>query len=167
MGLEATGHFASDYGHSAGAHLALVEIDRGTGATRIHALYAIDDAGTIVNPLLAEGQVLGGSAQGIGEALFEEATHDEYGQPRGVSFLEHPLVTAAEMPVVYASFQETPSPLNPLGIKGVGEGGACGAPCAVANAVADALAPLGAAPLDLPLTPEKVWRAIRAAGSHR
>lgn len=167
MGLEATGHFASDYGHSAGAHLALVEIDRGTGATRIHALYAVDDAGTIVNPLLAEGQVLGGSAQGIGEALFEEATHDEYGQPRGVSFLEHPLVTAAEMPVVYASFQETPSPLNPLGIKGVGEGGACGAPCAVANAVADALAPLGAPALDLPLTPEKVWRAIRATGSHR
>lgn len=163
MGLEAQGHFASDYGHAAGAHLAVVEVDRATGKPAIRRLVAVDDAGTIVNPLLAEGQVVGAAAQGIGEALFEEAAHDEYGRPLAASFLDYPLVTAGEMPPVTTAFQETPSPLNPLGIKGVGEGGACGAPCAVANAIADALAPLRAEPLDLPFTAEKLWRAIRAA----
>ena len=100
---------------------------------------AVDDAGTIVNPLLAEGQVLGGTAQGLGECLFEEALYDEEGQFTSASFLDYSLMTAAEMPPVATAFVESPSPLNPLGAKGIGEGGAIGTPAAVGNAVAAAL----------------------------
>ncbi len=166
--LRATRRSAAEYGFSTGAHLAVVEIDRALGARcAVRRIVAVDDAGTIVNPLLAEGQVVGAIAQGIGEALFEEVTHDEYGQPRVASFLDYALVTAAEMPPVTTAFISSPSPLHPLGIKGVAEGGACGAPAAIANAVADALAPLGAPPLDMPFTGEKLWRALRAAEAAR
>jgi carbon-monoxide dehydrogenase large subunit len=167
FGLAASGTFTAEYGASAGAHLAVVEIDRATGKPRVLRMVAVDDAGTIVNPLLAEGQVIGGIAQGLGEAFFEEAVYDEYGQPRTSSFLDYALVTAVEMPPVTAEFCETPSPIHPLGIKGVGEGGACGAPPALANAVADALAPLRIPPLDLPFTDEKLWRALHGAGALR
>jgi aerobic carbon-monoxide dehydrogenase large subunit len=167
FGLAAGGTFSAEYGASAGAHLAVVEIDRGTGKTRILRIVAVDDAGTIVNPLLAEGQVIGGIAQGVGEALFEVVLHDEFGQPGTASFLDYALVTAVEMPPVTAEFCETPSPIHPLGIKGVGEGGACGAPAALANAVTDALAPLRVPPLDLPFTDVKVWRTLHAAEARR
>jgi carbon-monoxide dehydrogenase large subunit len=121
---------------------------------------AVDDAGTIINPLLAEGQVLGGTAQGLGECLLEEALYDEEGQPLNASFLDYSLMTAAEMPPVAAAFVESPSPLNPLGAKGIGEGGAIGTPAAVGNAVAAAL---GGASLDPPYTEEKLWRALQAS----
>jgi aerobic carbon-monoxide dehydrogenase large subunit len=167
LGLSALGHFAAEYGYSSGAHLAVVEIDRATGKTRVLSLAAVDDAGTVVNPLLAEGQVVGGIAQGIGEALFEEVEYDEAAQPRAASFLDYALVTAVEMPPVKNEFCPSPSPIHPLGIKGVGEGGACGPPPAIANAVADALSPLRVPPLDMPFTDEKVWRAIHTAEANR
>jgi len=167
LGLASYATFTAEYGYSTGAHLAVVEIDRALGKPRVLRMFAVDDAGTIVNPLLAEGQVIGGIAQGVGEALFEEVAHDEFGQPRVASFLDYPLVTAVEMPPVTTAFIASPSPLHPLGIKGVAEGGACGAPAAIANAVADALAPLGAGPVDMPFTGEKLWRALRAVEAAR
>ena len=121
-------------------------------------LAAVDDAGTILNPLLAEGQVLGGIVQGLGAVLVEEAVFDEYGQPRSASFADYSLLTAVELPPIETRFVQTPSPMNPLGAKGIGEGGAIGTPAAIASAVADALG--GPAP-DPPFTAEKLWRALR------
>ncbi|HEV3378027.1 MAG TPA: xanthine dehydrogenase family protein molybdopterin-binding subunit [Thermoleophilaceae bacterium] len=160
-GLRTSARFDSDLVFSSGAYGAVVEIERSTGRLRVLRLAAVDDAGTIVNPLLAEGQVIGGTAQGLGQCLVEEATYDEEGNPTFASFVGYSLLTAAEMPPVVAEFVQTPSPLNPLGAKGIGEGGAIGTPPAVANAVADAL---GGARVDPPFTAEKLWRAMREAG---
>jgi aerobic carbon-monoxide dehydrogenase large subunit len=140
----------------------VVEIERATGRLRVLRLAAVDDAGTIVNPLLAEGQVIGGSAQGLGACLVEEAAYDEEGNPTFASFVGYSLLTAAEMPELVTEFVETPSPLNPLGAKGIGEGGAIGTPPAVANAVADAL---GGVRVDPPFSEDKLWRALREAGA--
>jgi carbon-monoxide dehydrogenase large subunit len=157
-GLKASARFESDLVFSSGAYGAVVEIERATGRLRVLRIAAIDDAGTIVNPLLAEGQVIGGVAQGLGECLVEEAAYDEQGNPTFASFAGYSLLTAAEMPPVVAAFVETPSPLNPLGAKGIGEGGSIGTPPAVANAVADAL---GGVRVDPPFTEDKLWRALR------
>jgi carbon-monoxide dehydrogenase large subunit len=165
VGLDFTGTFRSTFAFGAGVHMAVVEIERRTGRPTIREIVAVDDAGTIINPLLAEGQVLGGIAQGIGEALYEEALFADDGQPISVSFLNYHLPTAMEMPRVRTAFLETPSPISPLGAKGVGEGGACGTPAAIANAVADALAPLGAPHVDFPYTEEKLWAAIHSGES--
>jgi aerobic carbon-monoxide dehydrogenase large subunit len=159
-GLSASARFESDLVFSSGAYGAVVEIERATGRLRVLRLVAVDDAGTIVNPLLAEGQVVGGSAQGLGQCLVEEALYDEEGNPTFASFVGYSLLTAAEMPPVETAFVESPSPLNPLGAKGIGEGGAIGTPAAVANAVADAL---GGARVDPPFTDAKLWRALREA----
>jgi carbon-monoxide dehydrogenase large subunit len=164
LGLSASANFSSGYAFSSGAHLAVIEIDRGTVKISILRFIAVDDAGTIVNPLLAEGQVVGGIAQGIGEALFEDVAYSDYGKVGTTSLLDYSIVTADEMPPVETVFSPSPSPLNPLGIKGVGEGGACGAPAAISSAVADALSPFGVGPLDMPFTAEKMWRALRDAG---
>ena len=110
-----------------------------------------------MNPLLAEGQVLGGAVQGLGECLSEEATYDEQAQPTSASFADYSLPTAAEIPPIAAAFVESPTPLNPLGAKGIGEGGTIGTPAAVSNAVADAL---GGRHVDPPFTEDKLWRAI-------
>jgi carbon-monoxide dehydrogenase large subunit len=158
-GLKASARFESDLVFSSGAYGAVVEIERATGRLRVLRVVAVDDAGTIVNPLLAEGQVIGGVAQGLGECLVEEAAYDEEGNPTFASFVGYSLLTAAEMPPVVAAFVETPSPLNPLGAKGIGEGGSIGTPAAVANAVADAL---GGVRVDPPFTEDKLWRALRA-----
>ena len=120
------------------------------------------DPGTVVNPLLAEGQVRGAVAQGLGQCLVEEAVYDEEGQPRTASFADYKLLTAAEVPDFPSEFVSTPSPLNPLGAKGVGEAGAIGTPAALANAVADALAAEGLPGLDPPFTEERLWRALNA-----
>jgi carbon-monoxide dehydrogenase large subunit len=112
----------------------------------------------VINPLLAEGQVIGGSVQGLGSVLVEEAAYDEDGNPQFATFLGYNLLTAAEIPPIVAEFVESPSPLNPLGAKGIGEGGTIGTLPAVANAVADAL---GGVHVDPPFTPEKLWRALR------
>ena len=156
--LEASVRFESGLVFSSGAYAATVEIDPATGILRVLRIAAVDDAGTIINPLLAEGQVLGGTVQGLGECLTEEATFDEEAQPTSTSFADYSLLTAAEIPPVEAAFVESPSPLNPLGAKGIGEGGAIGTPAAVANAVADAL---GGRHVDPPFTEEKLWEAIR------
>jgi aerobic carbon-monoxide dehydrogenase large subunit len=158
-GLRAGARFESDLVFSSGAYGAVVEIERATGRLRVLRLVAVDDAGTIVNPLLAEGQVIGGTAQGLGQCLVEEAAYDDEGNPTFGSFVGYSLLTAAEMPPVVAEFVETPSPLNPLGAKGIGEGGSIGTPGAVANAVADAL---GGVRIDPPFSEDKLWRALQS-----
>jgi carbon-monoxide dehydrogenase large subunit len=157
-GLDAGGRFASDQVFASGAYGAVVEIERATGRMRVLRISAVDDAGTIINPLLAEGQVIGGVAQGLGECLVEEILHDEDGQQLTASFADYSLVTAAEMPPIVTALPETPSPRNPLGAKGIGEGGTIGTLPAIANAVADAL---GGRHLDPPYTAEKLWRALQ------
>ena len=161
-GLQASARFESDLVFSSGAYGAVVEIERATGRLAVLRVAAVDDAGTIINPLLAEGQVIGGTAQGLGQCLVEEAVYDEEGNPTFASFVGYSLLTAAEMPPVFAAFVETPSPLNPLGAKGIGEGGAIGTPGAVANAVADAL---GGVRVDPPFSEDKLWRALREVAS--
>ena len=158
-GIHADARFSSDLSFSSGAYGAVVEIERATGRLRVLRLAAVDDAGNIVNPLLAEGQVIGGIAQGLGECLVEEAVYDEEGNPTFASFVGYSLLTAAEMPPVTTAFVESPTPLNPIGAKGIGEGGSIGTPAAVANAVADAL---GGIRVDPPFSEEKLWRALKA-----
>ena len=147
-----------------GAYAVVVEIDRETGRLAVHRVVAVDDAGRIVNPLLAEGQVLGSTLQGLAASLYEEVVYDEDGQLLTGSFLAYRIPYAPEAPPVEGEFLQTPSPFNPLGAKGVGESGSIAMPAAVAGAVADALAPLGIRHLDPPYTPEKLWRALRGAG---
>jgi carbon-monoxide dehydrogenase large subunit len=148
---------------SFGAYVADVDVDAETGEVRLVQLVAVDDCGRVVNPLLAEGQVVGAVAQAIGECFFEQVGYDEDGQPLAVNLYDYHLPTAFELPALRTELRETPSPLNPLGAKGVGEGGSIGAPAAIANAVAAALAPLGVRHLDPPFTASRVWTAIRAA----
>jgi carbon-monoxide dehydrogenase large subunit len=148
---------------SFGAYVAAVEIDPETGEIDLLGVAAVDDCGRVVNPLLADGQVVGAVVQAVGECLYEQVGHDEHGQPLAVNLYEYHLPTAQSVPPVASALRETPSPLNPLGAKGVGEGGSIGTPAAVANAVADALAPLGIRHLDPPFTASRVWAAIRAA----
>jgi carbon-monoxide dehydrogenase large subunit len=164
-GVEAESRFSSGLVFASGAYVAVVEVDPATGEPRVLELAAVDDSGRIVNPLLAEGQVLGATVQGLGQSLVEEASHDEEGQLTTASFADYALLTAAELPPIESRFVETPSPLNPLGAKGIGEGGAIATPAAVANAVADALAPLGIRHVDPPFTPAKLWRLLREAGA--
>jgi carbon-monoxide dehydrogenase large subunit len=156
----AESRFESPLLFSSGAYAAAVEIDPDTGMLRVLRLVGVDDSGTIVNPMLAEGQVLGAIAQGLGECLLEEAVYDENGQLRTASFADYTLLTAAEVPPLATAFVETPSPYNPLGAKGIGEGGAIATPPAIANAVVDALAPFGVRHLDPPYTEERLWRAM-------
>jgi aerobic carbon-monoxide dehydrogenase large subunit len=163
-GAEAETTFSSGLVFASGSYAVLVEIERGTGRLRVLGLAAVDDSGRIVNPLLAEGQVLGATVQGLGQCLVEEAVHDEEGQLRTSSFADYSLLTAAELPPVESRFVQTPSPLNPLGAKGIGEGGAIATPAAVANAVADALAPCGVKHVDPPFSEAKLWRLLQEAG---
>ena len=146
-----------------GAHVAVVEVDTETGDVRLIRLIAVDDAGRILNPLLAEGQVHGGLAQGAAQALYEEVLYDTEGNPLTSTFADYPVVSAAEVPFFERVMMETPTPLNELGAKGIGESGTIGSTPAVHNAVVDALAHLGVRHLDMPATPEKVWRAIATA----
>jgi carbon-monoxide dehydrogenase large subunit len=140
-----------------GAYAAIVSIDPETGALTVHRIAAVDDAGTIINPLLAEGQVLGGTVHGLGTVLTEEVAYDEYDQPQTASFVSYAMLSAGEQPPIATAFVTSPTPLNPLGAKGIGEAGTIGAPAAVANAV---YAALGGRWVDPPFTPEKLWRAV-------
>jgi carbon-monoxide dehydrogenase large subunit len=148
-----------------GAHLALVEVDTETGKVTLERLVAVDDAGRILNPLLAEGQVHGGLAQGAAQALLEEFRYDEDGNPVTSNLADYAFISAAELPSFETIHMETPTPLNELGAKGIGESGTVGATPAVHNAVIDALSHLGIRHLDMPLTPERVWRALQEATS--
>lgn len=156
-GLSASARFDSDVVFSSGAYAAAVEIDPETGRLTVRRVAAVDDAGTIINPLLAHGQVVGGALQGLGECLTEEAVYDEDGQLRTATFVDYALLTAEGAPPILIGEVSSPSPRNPLGAKGVGEGGTIGVLPAVANAVADAL---GGRRLDPPYLAEKLWRAM-------
>lgn len=145
-----------------GAHVAVVEVDTDTGSVRLLRHVACDDAGTIVNPLLVDGQVHGGVAAGISQALFEEIRYDDEGNPLTTTLADYAFPSAAEFPSFERIEHETPTPMNPLGAKGIGESGTIGATPAVQNAVVDAVSHLGVRHIDLPLSPERVWRAIRA-----
>jgi carbon-monoxide dehydrogenase large subunit len=148
-----------------GAYIAVVDVDVETGRVGLRRFITVDDAGRILNPLLAEGQVHGGAAQGIAQALWEEFRYDEAGNPLTSTFATYDLPSAAELPSFESALVETPSPSNPLGAKGIAESGTIGAPPAVQNAVVDALSHLGVTHIDMPCTPERVWRAIRARAS--
>ena len=138
----------------------MVEVDTETGGVRLRRHVAVDDAGRILNPLLADGQVHGGLAQGIAQALFEEVRYDEDGNPLTANLMSYAMPSAAELPMFETAHTETPTPLNPLGAKGIGEAATIGSTPAVQNAVIDALSHLGIRHLDLPLTSERVWGAI-------
>ena len=146
--------------YPSGAHIAVVEIDPDTGDVRLTRYFTVDDCGRVISPLLVAGQVHGGLAQGIGQALYEEVLYDEQGQLISGSLMDYAVPVAKYFPQFETDRTETPSPLNPLGVKGIGEAATVASTPAVANAVIDALEPFGIQHLDLPLTAEKVWRAM-------
>jgi carbon-monoxide dehydrogenase large subunit len=155
---------AEQFSYPNGVHVCEVEVDPDTGMTDITGYTVVDDFGRIINPLIAGGQVMGGAVQGIGQALLEGVTYDETGQLLTGSFMDYCMPRAMDLPSIGLEFnQDVPTQSNPLGVKGAGEAGATGAPPAVVNAVVDALKPLGIGHIDMPLTPLKVWQAIRAA----
>ncbi|HUA71861.1 MAG TPA: xanthine dehydrogenase family protein molybdopterin-binding subunit [Solirubrobacteraceae bacterium] len=146
-----------------GAHVAVVEVDTETGAVELQRMVAVDDAGRIINPLVAEGQVHGGVVAGIAQALYEELTYDSDGNPQNANLVTYGIPAATELPSIEVVGMETPTPINPLGVKGIGESGTIGATPAVHNAVIDALSPYGVRHLDMPVNGQTVWRAIQNA----
>jgi carbon-monoxide dehydrogenase large subunit len=149
---------------SFGACVTAVTVDRDTGQVRLGRAVWVDDAGRVVNPLLARGQLHGAYAQGAGQALLEALVYDAAGQLLTGTLMDYALPRADDFPEPEIVESETPSPLNPLGVKGLGEAGCIALPPAVVAAVLDALSPWGVTDLDLPLTPEKVWRALTGRG---
>jgi carbon-monoxide dehydrogenase large subunit len=150
-----------------GTHIALVEIDEATGHVDLVRYVAVDDVGKKINPMIVDGQLHGGIVQGIGQALWEGAVYADDGQLLSGSMLDYALPRASWLPNLELDETVTPSPVNPLGVKGVGEAGAIASTAAVANAVIDALSPLGIRHLDMPYTPQTVWRAIQSAKEAR
>ena len=164
-GLEATVYWQPrDYTYPYSANVATVLVDRDNGVVKLTGYIAVDDFGTVINPMIVDGQVHGGLAQGIGAALWEEAVYDPSGQMVTGSFMDYAMPKASQLPDFTLDRLATPTPRNPLGAKGMGESPTVAATPAVVNAVVDALSPFGIAHLDMPLTPEKVWRAIQDAG---
>jgi carbon-monoxide dehydrogenase large subunit len=163
-GLEASYVFdPENFSWPAGTHIAVVEVDTETGAVDLVRYVAVDDVGKVINPAIVDGQVHGGIAQGVAQALFEEAVYDEDGNLVTGSMLNYLVPSAAELPSFELGRTETPSTTNPLGVKGVGETGTIASTAAVMNAVVDALSPYGLTDLEMPATPERVWRAIEEA----
>jgi carbon-monoxide dehydrogenase large subunit len=163
-GLEASHAYdPPNFSWPSGCHIAVVEVDTETGNVDLVRYVAVDDVGTVVNPMIVEGQVHGGVAQGVAQALYEEAVYDRDGNLLTGSFTSYLVPSAAELPSLEVDRTETPSPENPLGVKGVGETGTIASTPAVINAVLDALAPLGVTDIDMPASPERVWRAIQEA----
>ncbi len=149
-----------------GAHVAVVEVEADTGAVRLVRMIACDDAGRIINPMVADGQVHGGLAAGIAQALYEEVRYDADGNPQHGNLVTYCIPTAVELPSFERVVMETPTPVNPLGAKGIGESGTIGATPAVQNAVIDALKPYGVRHLNMPVNGENVWRAINGGSGH-
>jgi carbon-monoxide dehydrogenase large subunit len=143
-----------------GAHIAVTDVDKETGEISIRRYVAVDDCGNIINPLLVAGQVHGGVVQGLGQAIYEHAVYDEGGQLLTGEFMDYAIPKARMVPWIECSHTITPSPVNPLGVKGVGEAGTIGASPALVNAVVDALRPLGVKHIDMPMTPQKIWNLI-------
>jgi carbon-monoxide dehydrogenase large subunit len=153
-----------NFAFSNGVHVCEVEVDPETGAAALVSYHAVDDVGTVINPMIVEGQLHGGLAQGIGQALAERTVYDE-GQLLSASFMDYAVPRATDLPGFVSELDETqPCTHNPLGAKGCGESGAIGAPAAVMSALLDALAPLGVKDLEMPATPHRVWQAIMLAG---
>jgi carbon-monoxide dehydrogenase large subunit len=163
-GLEASAFFdPPNFVYPFGAHIAVVEVDAETGEIKLTRYVAVDDCGKVINPMIVEGQIHGGIVQGIGQALWEGAVYDDSGQLLTGSMMDYALPKADAFPKFELGMTETPTTVNPLGVKGIGETGTIASTPAVYNAVMDALAPLGVKRIDMPLTPERVWRAIRDA----
>ena len=167
-GLEASAFFnPSNFVYPFGTHIAMVEVDPETGEIELQRYAAVDDCGPIINPMIVEGQIHGGIVQGVGQALWEAAGYDENGNLVTGSLMDYAIPKAGSFPPFELGKTETPTPVNPLGVKGVGETGTIASTPAVYNAVMDALVPLGVKKIDMPMTPERVWRAIRdAEGGH-
>ncbi len=147
-----------------GSYICVVDIDRGTGEVKIRRFVAIDDCGNIINPMIVDGQIHGGLSMGMAPALLEEISYDENGNIQGGSFMDYLVPTSMETPNWETGKTITPSPHHPFGAKGVGESATVGAPPAIANAVVDALAHLGVRHIDIPITPERVWRILKEKG---
>ena len=145
------------------AHAAVVQVDTELGEVRIVDYVIVEDGGVLLNPMIVDGQVIGGTAQGIGTALYEEMPYDSYGQPLASTLADYMLPGATEVPAPRIDHMETPSPISTFGQKGIGEGGAIGPPAAIANAVNDALHPLGVELTELPITPRRILTALLAA----
>ena len=163
-GLEASAFFdPPNFVYPFGAHIAVVSVDAETGEVKVERYIAVDDCGKVINPMIVEGQIQGGIVQGIGQALWEGAVYDENGQLLTGSMTEYPMPKAEFFPNFELAMTETPTKVNPLGVKGIGETGTIASTPAIYNAVLDALSPFGVETIDMPLTPERVWRAIREA----
>ena len=163
-GLEATAFFdPPNFVYPFGAHIAVVEVDGETGEVALKRYIAVDDCGRVINPMIVEGQIHGGIVQGVGQALWEGAVYDEQGQLLTGSMMDYALPKADAFPMFELGMTETPTTVNPLGVKGIGETGTIASTPAVYNAVMDALRPLGVTKVDMPLLPERLWRAMRQA----
>lgn len=166
-GLEETSFYdPSNFVYPFGTHIAVVEIDPDTGEVSLNRYIAVDDCGNVINPLIVDGQIHGGIAQGVGQALWEGAVYDEHGQLLTGTLMDYALPKAHNLVFYETDRTVTPCPHNPLGVKGIGEAGTIASPAAVVNAVVDALKPYGISHLDMPLTSEKVWRAIHPASGN-
>jgi carbon-monoxide dehydrogenase large subunit len=163
-GLSATYFFEpKNFTFPFGTHLVVVEIDRETGDLKLLRYVAVDDCGKVINPLLVDGQIHGGIVQSLGQALFEEVVYDEQGQLVTGSLMDYALPRASHIPWLELDRTETPSPVNPLGVKGVGEAGTIGATPAIVGAIVDALSPFGIKHVDMPVKPETVWKIVNGA----
>jgi aerobic carbon-monoxide dehydrogenase large subunit len=141
----------------------VVEVDPETGYVDLLRYIAVDDCGNVINPMIVAGQIHGGIAQGLGQAMLEEAIYDEDGNLLTASLVDYPIPTASDVPTLELGWTTTPTDVNPLGVKGVGEAGTIGSAQTIVNAVVDALTPLGVKHVDMPLRPRKVWQAIQDA----
>ncbi|MFQ5850045.1 MAG: xanthine dehydrogenase family protein molybdopterin-binding subunit [Candidatus Binatia bacterium] len=167
-GLSATAIFEpSNFTFPFGTHICVVEVDPKSGGIEVKKYVAVDDCGRVINPILVDGQIQGGIVQGIGQALLEEVVYDENGQLVTGSLMDYALLRAGDLPRLELARTETPTPVNPLGVKGIGEAGTIGSIPAVVNAVVDALAPFGVTHIDMPLRPEKIWRLCQGKEAAR
>jgi carbon-monoxide dehydrogenase large subunit len=164
---ETAGSGAPPETYASGSYACVVAVDPETGRVTVLRVIAVDDCGVVINPLLVEGQVHGAIAQGLGQALWEEVAYDAAGQPMSASLMDYAVPFAASLPPIESYLVSTPSPVNPLGVKGMGESGTIGVTPALVNAVMDALRPYRVRHLDMPLTPEKIWTAIHQATDGR
>jgi carbon-monoxide dehydrogenase large subunit len=158
----------NDQNYPNGCHIAEVEVDPDTGVVQVVAFTAVDDCGIVLNPFIVHGQMHGGIAQGLGQALFENVAYDrETGQILTGSYMDYTMPRAFNMPRMELDFNEVPSLMNELGVKGAGEAGCCGAPPAIVHAAINALKDYGIRHMDMPLTPERVWRALNGKAKSR
>jgi aerobic carbon-monoxide dehydrogenase large subunit len=163
-GLDTTSFYdPSNFTYPFGTHIAVTEVDVETGETTLVRYVAVDDVGNVINPMIVDGQLHGGIAQGVAQALWETAAYDTNGQLLTGSLMDYAVPRAEQLPSFEIDRTVTPSPVNPLGIKGAGEAGTIASPVAVANSVMDALSPFGITHIDMPLTPSKIWRAVQDA----